>query len=71
MLRSQELSDPRSCFNRARPDEPLFVLLGRDKAAPAAIRAWALERIRIGKNEPEDPQIIDALDVADRMERGE
>lgn len=69
MYRKKALSDPNSCFNRARPDERLFVLLGRDKAAPAAIRAWASERIRIGKNTAEDAQITEALAIADEMER--
>ncbi len=49
MLKRDELADPTSCLNRARDDEMTFVLLGRDAAAPAAIRAWAEERIRLGK----------------------
>jgi len=47
----------------------LFVLLGRDKAAPFAIRAWVAERIRLGKNKPDDPQIAEALQCAGIMER--
>jgi hypothetical protein len=56
----EELNDSRSCLNRARADEWLFVLLGRDRAAPAAVRAWIEERIRLGKNKPDDPQIKEA-----------
>jgi hypothetical protein len=46
----------------------VFVLLGRDAAAPAAIRAWAAERIRLGKNAPTDEQIVEALRCADTMQ---
>jgi hypothetical protein len=55
-----ELADPDSCLSRARDDEWLFVLLGRDPAAPVAVRAWIEERIRLGKNVRGDAQIINA-----------
>jgi len=63
-----ELSNHKSCINRAREDEMVFVLLGRDLAAPIAIRAWVAERVRIGKNKADDPQIVEALACADTME---
>lgn len=69
MRKSDELSDFSSCLNKARDDERLFVLLARDPAAPVAIRAWVKERLRLGKNAPDDAQIVEALDCADRMER--
>lgn len=68
MRKAAEMSDPGSCFNKARLDERLFVLLARDVAAPAAIRAWVYARIRIGKNAPGDPQIVEALECASLME---
>ena len=68
MRKAKELSDPKSCMNRARPDEMTFVLLGRDVAAPAAIRAWIAERVRLGKNNYNDVQIVEALDCAVAME---
>ena len=55
-------------MSRARDDEMSFVLLGRDVAAPAAIRAWIIERIRLGKNMPDDPQILEAKACARAME---
>jgi len=61
--------DPFSCFNRAREDEAVFVLLGRDVAAAPAIRAWAKARIEQGKNKRRDHQIKEALALADIMER--
>jgi hypothetical protein len=30
------------CYANAEPDEPMFVLLGRDSRAPALVRQWAL-----------------------------
>jgi hypothetical protein len=68
MKKSRELNDPGSCLNRARDNEIIFVLLARDAAAPAAIRAWAGERMRLGKNRLSDPQILEALSCADAME---
>lgn len=29
------------CYENAEPDEPMFVLLGRDKHAPILVRIWA------------------------------
>jgi len=60
MRKDQELSDPSSCLNKANGNEWIFVLLGRDRAAPVAIRAWIEERIRIGKNTKQDTQIAEA-----------
>ena len=60
MRKRDELLSPDSCLNRARDDEQLFVLLGRDPAAPAAVLAWIDERIRLGKNKPDDPKIAEA-----------
>jgi hypothetical protein len=68
MIKYQELTNPRGCLNRAHSDEPIFVLLGRDVAAGAAIRAWIDARIAAGKNEPADDQIAEALRAAARFE---
>lgn len=67
MLKIEEQADPKSCWNKAFPGERIFVLLGRDPAAGAAIRAWANERVGIGKNVPGDRQIREALECADLM----
>lgn len=68
MRKVDELSNPNSCMSKAKPDEMTFVLLGRDAAAPVAIRAWIEERIRLGKNTRNDSQIIDAELCAATME---
>ncbi len=69
MRKLDELIDQSSCLNKAKMGELLFVLLERDVAAPATIRFWAEKRIRLGKNQPSDAQITEALELADKMER--
>lgn len=29
------------CWNNAEPEEPMFILLGRDRGAPQLVRQWA------------------------------
>jgi len=69
MRKREELANPKSCLGKALNDEMIFVLLGRDAAAPATIRFWIGERLRLGKNQPQDPQILEAEVRAATMER--
>jgi hypothetical protein len=39
------------CYERAEPDEPMFVLLGRDPIASFLITTWARVRQEMGKDE--------------------
>lgn len=61
------------CYRRAAPDEPIFVLLGRDPHAPAAVRKWADDRaamIAAGDKPPSDQAMVEeARECADTMER--
>jgi hypothetical protein len=68
MRKRDELTDPKSCMSRAKEDEMTFVLLGRDAAAPAAVRAWIQERVRLGKNVFTDAQIVEALEWCETVE---
>lgn len=68
MLKHKEAADPRSCWNKARPDELVFVLLERDVDAPDTIRDWVRRRIKRGKNKPDDAQMTEALECARLME---
>lgn len=59
---------PHACFNRALPDEPMFILLGRDPDAPAAIVQWAREReLRINREgrEPTKDELDQIMASAD------
>lgn len=69
MKKHRELADPTSCLSRAKDDEDVFVLLGRDVAAPDTIRYWVHCRIVMGKNKREDPQMQEALLLAEVIER--
>lgn len=52
-------------LEKAAPDEPLFVLRAHDELAPEIVREWA----RLARHEGVDAvKIVDALNVADRME---
>ena len=68
MLKQMEKVDGQSCWNKAADDEMVFVLLGRDVAAPGAIREWCRLRCLHGKNAPGDSQIQRALRCADFIE---
>jgi len=68
MIKRDEIECTDSCFNKARDNERLFILLARDPAAPVAIRAWVAERLRLDKNTATDPQIVEALECARIME---
>jgi hypothetical protein len=68
MLKSEELTNPSSCMNRAGDQEMTFVLLARDICAPEVIRFWCQCRVENGKNLPSDKQILEALDCAKTME---
>jgi hypothetical protein len=61
------------CYADADPDEPIFVLLGRDRHAPGAVRQWAYDRaqaISRGEKPIEDrAKVTEALECADAMER--
>lgn len=68
MLKKQEIDNLESCLNKAATDEPLFVLRGKDITAGATVRTWADFRIAVGKNKPEDAQIVEARAIADAMD---
>lgn len=69
MRKDQERENLTSCWNQAHDDESMFILLGRDASAPAAIRAWCADRIRTGKNLEGDWDITQALLTALDMEQ--
>ena len=59
------------CYANAEPDEPMFVLLARDKTAPALVLEWAMERKRLideGRKPKEDLDMVaEAMDCAHKM----
>jgi len=67
MRKDEEQAHSKSCFNRAKHTEMIFVLLARDKAAPETIREWCRLRISLGLNRPNDDQIKEAYECARLM----
>ena len=53
------------CYQNAGPDEPMFVLLGRDKHAAGLVRLWAMLRHKDGEDED---KVAEALACADAMD---
>ncbi len=52
------------CYEKAEPDEPMFILLARDPLAPSLIHIWANMREDLGK----DPEkTAEARAIADEM----
>lgn len=47
------------CYANAEPDEPMFVLLGRDKHAPALVTLWAAMRDADGEDEAKVHEAIE------------
>ena len=60
-----------TCYTAALPDEPMFVLLGRDPQAPQIVRDWAAQRLALvygGQRPASDiPKVREAQQLADRM----
>jgi hypothetical protein len=54
------------CYAKARPDEPMFVLLARDPLAPPLVRRWAAEQ-RLKEGGGDQRKIDEALACADAM----
>jgi hypothetical protein len=52
------------CYEKADPDEPMFVLLARDASAPALVELWAQERERHGE---EAGVVAEARECAEQM----
>lgn len=67
MLKRDEVLNPDSNLNKAAPDEPIFVLLGRDTAAYWAIMSWVDKRISLGLNSRYDAEISETVRFANEM----
>ncbi len=52
------------CYAKAEPDEPMFVLLGRDPVAHIVVALWAELRLRMGTD---SAQVNEAMSCASAM----
>lgn len=59
------------CYANAEPDEPMFIVLARDAAAPIVVEMWAAEReclIERGEKPKSDmAMVIEARQCASAM----
>lgn len=59
------------CYGNAEPDEPMFILLARDAAAPEIVENWANRRLaminRGEKPESDKAMITEARQCAEAM----
>lgn len=66
----EEKNNPKSVLNRARDDEPIFILRGTDRTAPILINLWInlMEKERVfGGNKEAGEKIEDAIVARDMM----
>ena len=54
------------CWAKAEPDEPMFVLLGRDPAAWVVVNFWVALRRELGEG---GEKLAEAVDCARAMQR--
>jgi hypothetical protein len=52
------------CYAEAKPDEPMFVLLGRDPDGPLLVEIWARQRELRGEDAA---KVAEARDCAEAM----
>lgn len=63
--------DGDGCYERAKDDEPMFVLLARDPHAPYLVEQWAFKRlddiVRGDRPHSDLPQAIEAMRSVQKM----
>lgn len=52
------------CYENAEPDEPMFILLGRDPVAPALVQLWSIVREAMGTS---TEKVLEARQCAAQM----
>ena len=57
------------CYEKAAPDEPMFILLARDKTAPTVVRIWANIRGFYSRKDNDTLKVKEAKLCAKAMER--
>lgn len=58
------------CYANAAPDEPMFILLGRDRHAPTLVRIWALLRHDDGEAAEKVAEALACATLMDHWKRG-
>ena len=66
MIKRDELEKTNSCLNKAKDDEPIFVLRAHDALAPVVVKYWA--QIAQDSGTPSE-KIRDAWELANMMKQ--
>jgi len=62
MRKKDEINHPDSCLNKAKDDEPIFVLRAQDAFAPHLVAAWInLAAATLGFSHPKIAEATDLL----------
>lgn len=65
-LKFEERQDEKSCWNKAKETEPLFILRAQDMIAPGLVIQWAN---RAAKNNVPAEKVAEARAIAEAMEK--
>jgi hypothetical protein len=57
------------CYEKAHPDEPMFVLLGRDPAGAAVVRFWMDLRAEFSNRDKDKAMLDEAAACAEAMDK--
>ena len=72
MIKHDEVFNANSCLNKAKPDEPIFVLRSTDELAPDIVREWArrYQELKggVGMTVRQREKWHEAHELADQME---
>lgn len=68
MKKRDELTNPNSCFNKAKDDDYIFVLIQKDITMADTIRQWVRLRVEAGKNQYIDAKVDEALKLANLID---
>lgn len=68
MTKKENIDNLNSCWNTSKNGDIIFILKQKDKAGPATIRDWVARRVGMGLNSITDPQLQDAMRIADEIE---
>jgi hypothetical protein len=72
----ENIYNPKSCWNKARAEEPIFILRSNDELAPNVVRYWASVYLHVRgdgdvnkMNLKERGKYHEALNCADAMDK--
>lgn len=70
MTKAELINNPESCLNRAKDDEPVFLLRAQDMLAIQTVRDWAnkLTQVQLSLHQTASSKVNEAFEVANQMQ---